>query len=713
MYYTNSNFYYGITGKDSLIYGATNGGLVRFNYLSGTYTVLTSLDGFRINRQKAVALDSFGYIWSGSEVGIAQVNLDFTTVQNYPVDYLPDTRINTIYCMRDTVIVGTVYGLLRIETKGTPDNFGDDVRVSIYEANGLLSNNVTSICSDDSSIWVGTDNGLVRFNKDFSDTQLYNLSNTYINKIAVFDTNIYVGTNNGLFHFLIDHFDTLLLGSMYKVKDIVRVGDSLLLAMDSSQQIGVYYQGTLDTVKTGLSSLAKVNSVLVIDTTWYCGLGNSKYKDYYGEGVGVYDKASTRWNLIKGNSLASNHISCITANAEGVFVAHGNRSLLSRGFSWLKNNGEWVCFMRDSVVPGNNIHRCVTALDGRVWFGLNTVEYWNGIGAIVVAFAMNPGTGEWTYIPLKYDNMDSTDAIWDIEVDYHDNLFFSLGSQTSDRCWIIDSALANAYALVPKKDGFFSETAIDSTGKIWRTIPEQPGGLVVTDTKNTLFNTSDDEYWVYDSPGNITNNLRGCIVDANNNLFIASPVGLIRYDGSTFTNITTFPSLELFDVELDGEGRVWIMARDGIYSYEPRTGITDGKQYRDLGAYIDFDTLDKEVIQIQGFHFDPLRRCFWLGGETGLLKLEIQIDTLPALDSILVYPNPVIRGGVVRIKNLPSDARINIYSINGRLIAKDLLPYSVFGEVVWTIPDDIGSGLYFALVRSGRGKKICKFAIVK
>jgi hypothetical protein len=132
-----------------------------------------------------------------------------------------------------------------------------------------------------------------------------------------------------------------------------------------------------------------------------------------------------------------------------------------------------------------------------------------------------------------------------------------------------------------------------------------------------------------------------------------------------------------------------------------------------MDIHIEFLEPSNELIQVQAFEFDPLRKCFWLGGETGLLKLAIDYDTLPSMDSILIYPNPVVSKNVVRIRNIPMDAKVNIYSISGRLLASDLEPDGVFGEVVWEIPEDIGSGLYFASIRSNQGKKVCKFAIVK
>jgi hypothetical protein len=155
------------------------------------------------------------------------------------------------------------------------------------------------------------------------------------------------------------------------------------------------------------------------------------------------------------------------------------------------------------------------------------------------------------------------------------------------------------------------------------------------------------------------------------------------------------------------------MAREGVYYFDPGLDIVGGWQYSELGVHIEFLQPSNELIQIQGFEYDPVRSCFWLGGETGLLKLEIQGDTAVQLDDILVYPNPAIQHDIVKIKNIPWDSRVSIYSISGRLMASDLVPDPTFGEVVWHIPNNAGSGLYFALVESSQGSRVCKFAIVK
>ena len=712
-YFTNTNYLYEITGKDSIVYCATNGGAVAYNYISDTFEVLTNVDGLQLNKQWCLGLDSSGYVWIGNDLGLALIDQNFSSIQVYPIEYLTSFTIRVVECLKDSIYVGSIDGLLFIDTKGTPDDFTDDSRLTIYETEGLPSNNVRAIAPGDTLVWVGTDEGLVTFKKDFTSHVQYDISDgllsNVINKIAIIDTSIYVATDFGLNIFRGDHFDTLLIG--YEVNDISHTGDSLALALDTLSQIGFFYQGSLTIAKNGLPYKCKVLSLANIDGNLFCGLGNRYSKDYYGEGIGRFDFDNGIWEITKNHSLPSNHITAITANEYGVFVACGARAGESRGIGWLNNNGEWINFTRDSIIPSNHIHRCTTAPDKKVWFGINTFS--GSGGDTIMAFSYDPPNNEWNFISRGYNGMENTVAIWDIKFDYHNNMYLAVAGP-SDKLWVIDSALNTVYFLGDRIPGYNVEIAIDSTGKIYRTMTGAEGGLIMIDTKNTLFDRSNDSTRKFGvSDGLLSKYALGCIVDKNNILYVANNIGLLIYDGEDFSGITDISEQELFDVELDSEGRVWIMARDGIYYYDPTLNITDGWRFSDLNVHIEFLVFSNEVIQIQGFEFDPIRKCFWIGGETGLLKITIEYDTLPGLDNILVYPNPAVGKNLVKIKNIPIDSRVNIYSISGRLIVQGLLPDEVFGEVVWEIPDDVGSGLYFALIKSNQGSKVCKFAIVR
>jgi hypothetical protein len=711
-YYTNTNYYYEIVSQDSVVYGATSGGIIAYDRRSRDFQVLTNTDGLQLNRQHCLALDSTGFIWVGNELGLALVDNDFNEIWIYPAEHLTGTNTQDIVCLRDSIYIGSADGLLFNNTMGTTDDFSDDVRMKIREPEGLPSKNVLTIALDDTSIWVGTDNGLVRFSKNFSVFEQYStvhgLLSNHINKIFIKDTSIYIATDMGLNSFQGTYFDTLLTGE--SINDVNQLGDSLVLAMDSISQVAIFYQGILSIINNGIPYLCKVNSLLNMNGEILCGLGNRYARDHFGEGLGQYSFSNNVWELTRNNCLPSNHISDITANEYGIFVACGSRSSDSRGFAWFDGTATWINFSTDSIIPSNRVHRCETAPDGKVWCAMNAFP---NSASSVMAFSFDPESKEWEFMYNLYHGIDSTVAVWDIKFDRNNNMFLALAGP-SDKVWVIDSTREQGYFLGDKESGFIVEMALDSEGKIWRTFVTEKT-LLMIDTKNTLFDRSDDSKGEFNTAdGLVSNYAYGCAVDGANNLYIANESALVIYDGVDFSSVSNVSSGELLDVELDSEGRVWVMARDGIYYYDPIQNIIDGWRYYEIGVNIEFLDFSNELIQVQGFEFDPLRGCFWLGGETGLLKIAVENNTVTQLDSILIYPNPVLGGGVLRIKYLPRDAFVNIYSISGRMLIDDLQPDHVFGEVVWDIPEDISSGLYFALIKSHfYGNKVCKFAIVR
>jgi hypothetical protein len=706
-YYTNTNYIYDITGLDSMIYCATNGGIVRFNRLTSDFAVLTNTEGLQQNQQNAVSVDSSGHVWAGNDQGLVLINSDFTGINIYPIECLTCTRITEILCRKDSIYVGSSNGLLFINTKGTPLDFNDDTQIKIFE---MPCNSVRSIAVDDTSVWIGTATcGIVRFSKDFLNMQNYTtangLLNNEINKIQFIGSELYVATNAGLNRFVSDHFDTLLTN--YQINDITSLGDSIILALNQSQQVGIFYGGSVTIIQNGLPWYSRVLCLLNANGQLYCGLGNRFTKNYSGDGTGLYDPLNNFWTITKNQCMPSNHICDITANEHGVFVACGNRTSESAGAGWLNNQSQWIDFSIDTILPSNEVHRCETAPDGRVWFGYNAFP--NNVSSVMLS-ALDPPDSTWQHINNQYNGMEGCEAVWDIEFDRRNNMYLSLAGPT-DKLWVIDSALNTVYYLDPQFSVFNVEIALDSAGRIWRTHTD--AGLSMTDTRNTLFDRNDDLYRNFTTAdGLISNYLRGCVVDKTNTLYVTTNLGLVIYDGTSFSSRTDISVSELLDLEIDSQGRIWILARDGIYALDPVNNTVDDWRFTDHNININFLESISEMIQVQGFTFDPVRHCFWVGGETGLLRLNVQYDSIPEIGAANIYPNPVTQN-IVRIKDIPQDSRVDIYTLSGRRVAQDLAVDIVFGEVIWEIPGDIPSGLYIALVKSEQGSKTYKFAIVR
>lgn len=713
-YYTNTNYYYQIMFQDGVLYGATNGGMVAYDPVGHTYAVVNNTDGLQTNRQICCAIDSSGYLWSGNEQGLALISNTFSHIYLYP-DQAISSFVQVIECLPDSVYVGSPGGLLFIQTHGTPDDFDDDTRTRLYVQNGLLSNNVTTIAFDNDHLWVGTDQGITRFVKSLHPdsfdqyTVAHGLLSNDVRHIEIVKDTVYVATSMGLSVYNGMTFDTVF--DNYEVRDVSYVGDTIVVALDTLRQVGFYYQGTLTFVQNGLPYKCRAMDIENFNGDLFCGLGNRWAEDRTGMGIGHFLPGEARWEVQVRECLPSNHIAEIAANQYGVFCAHGARAPYSRGIGWLHDDGHWDSFTRDSILPSNHIHRCTLAPDGRMWFGVNPFSCSGGDTIMLVSYDVS--SDEWLFIPRGYCSIDTTVAVWDIEFDNANNLYMAL-SGPSDKLWVMDSALQNAVFLSEKYEGFNVEIAIDSTDRVWRSVFNgQYGSLLMIDTKGSVFNRNDDEYRAYaPSDGLLSKYAYGCIVDQNNTFYMANE-GLLVLDGNGIYGYSGITNREIFDVELDSQGRVWMMARDGLYCFDPQFGIIQGWEYYELGVHIQFMEFSNEVIQIQGFEFDPERNCFWLGGETGLLRLSVLQDSISDLDNVLIYPNPAVAAPLVRIRNLPDNAQVRIFSITGRLLAEGLVPDRIFNEVVWDIPADAASGLYFALVTTPDGSRVCKFAVVR
>ncbi len=706
-YYTNTNIIYDFTGRDSMIYCATNGGFVTFNRLTDVFTVLTNTDGLQKNEQSCVGLDSSGHIWTGNTLGLVLVENDLSSILTYPIECLTCTRIQVITCLRDSVYVGSSNGILFIDTKGTPLDFSDDTQTKIFDID------VRSIAIDDTSIWVGTaTDGIIRYSKNglqhlATYTVNDGLLDNEINAVAFIDNQLYAGTNSGLNRLVSGHFDTLLIN--YQINRISHLGDSIILGLNQDQKVALFFGGNVTTINNGLQWYTTVRCLLNLQDELFCGLGNRYAHNYFSEGIGRYDAENGIWYTRKNRCLPSNHIAEITANEQGIFVACGQReqAAASRGFGWLNNQNEWFSFSTDSILPSNFVHRCVTAPDGRIWLGYNTFP--DSYTSVMLS-CFDPQERTWFDIFNRYNGMEGTEAVWDIAFDNDNTMYLALGRPT-DKLWLIDSSLTIVYYLNPQTTDFRIEIALDSSGIVWQTHTD--AGLSMTDTKNTLFDRTDDEYRNYTkSDGIASNYMRGCLVAPNNVLYACTDTGLVVFDSAGVINRDDITSAELLDVELDSQGRLWILARDGIHSLDLSTNSISHWRFSDLGVDINFLESIAAMTQVQGFEFDPIRRCFWVGGENGLLKLAVQYDPEVEIGAASVYPNPAT-GSTVRIKDIPQDARVDIYTLSGRRVAQDLVPDTVFGEVVWRIPADIASGMYFALVRSEQGDKTYKFAIAR
>lgn len=126
-----------------------------------------------------------------------------------------------------------------------------------------------------------------------------------------------------------------------------------------------------------------------------------------------------------------------------------------------------------------------------------------------------------------------------------------------------------------------------------------PKGNIKSETKNVI---------ISHGPNSITRNI---IQDRNGNIWIASFEGIIRYDGKSFTNITSkISSSRFFSVLEDRKGNFWFASiGSGVYYY-------DGKSFRN------FTTKDELAGNVVTTIYEDKAGNIWFGTEGGASRYD-------------------------------------------------------------------------------------------
>ncbi|HDQ99497.1 MAG TPA: T9SS type A sorting domain-containing protein, partial [candidate division WOR-3 bacterium] len=94
--------------------------------------------------------------------------------------------------------------------------------------------------------------------------------------------------------------------------------------------------------------------------------------------------------------------------------------------------------------------------------------------------------------------------------------------------------------------------------------------------------------------------------------------------------------------------------------------------------------------------------------------LSLATDSAPrTADALRVYPNPCILGTHSRlvIDSLPRNARVEVRTLNGRLVATPEVDQGLHRSV-WR-PTGIASGIYLLVVHGPAGSHVTRVAIIR
>ncbi len=197
-----------ITGKGSIVYIGTDGGLIKFDKSKNTISSYTEKDGLINNRIKDVMIDSKGYLWMGTSDGVCILNMKTDEIIDIN-KYINEGKKENKYvrCIFEdsegNYFLGFLReeGLCKIDVKNkTITHYKNDKKNK-----SSISNNYVRYINEDSkgNIWVGTSYGLNKLDKNTDTFKRYTTkdgiaNNTIYGVLVDNNDSIWVSTNKGI-----------------------------------------------------------------------------------------------------------------------------------------------------------------------------------------------------------------------------------------------------------------------------------------------------------------------------------------------------------------------------------------------------------------------------------------------------------------------------------------------------------------------------------
>ena len=340
---------------DYLWLAAPNEGLRRFHFASGTWTTFKDIKGLLHNHvgEYGLAVDE-DYVWVGTLRGLSRYDKrkeSWTPLAALPT--LVGRTVRTVDADERFVWVGTDEGMSRYnQVLGTWKNYRQEGGSENIETHGghwhqhgrkkkgsLSDNVVSSIVVDEQYVWIGTRDGVNRFDKIALQWDQYKtehgLPANNVTSVSSDGDSIWVGTNSG-------------------------IGKYPRTADDLNAWI-TYTSGT--EIQPSAVSKEFAES-LVTDEIW-CITASKKHV-WVGtrRGVSKYDIGRDIWKTITTeDGLASDEVSCIAIDRDNVWFGS------DRGVALYNEKTDvWAAYTTEDGLASNKV--TTIGVDGtEVWIG--------------------------------------------------------------------------------------------------------------------------------------------------------------------------------------------------------------------------------------------------------------------------------------------------------------------------------------------------------
>lgn len=681
--FTNATDVRQILAADSLVWAATNGGLLRFSPATGRFTPFVNTDGLASNDIKAVERDQSGRIWIAGANGVVNVYTPSSRRMQTITDYQGQS-INDLTAYGDSIFVSLGIGVSLFDIR----------RWEVKETYKI--GEVTRTLLDGRRIWTACPDGVRTSHLDLPNlmapsawtryTMTDGLPHNQALSLASFGGQLFVGTAKGLGIFN----GTAWLPGELKDNSIADLAVwEGKLAVDAGWAI---------VQRNGANSFTTLGNALSRATSLGVDSSGRLWAGISSGGLAWYDPAHLRWISEIPDGPADNKFTALVFDRSGNLWTASSSSGISRydGTSWRifnKNNG---------TLPSNDFRTLAVDARNRVWAGS-----WGGGIAIFTTRGDS----------IAITTLGSKDGLAGISVNPDYVVITSLMNDGKGNLWLLNYQADNLQILdvadslgnwqyFTTRDGIKSKLttalAADQHGRIW--VGTQDRGISVLDHNGTPFDKSDDDLsqGLGTEDGLTSLTIRSLAQDADGVMWIGTPEGLNYWYEGTVNQRYQVINDDINVISVDVRNNKWIGTSGGMSMFE-----ADGYTWRH------FSTSTSALVSdnVTCFAFNEKTGQVYIGTTNGLSRLQTPF-TRPAanLSRLSGYPNPFVLGNgsaLFYIENLADKATVRIFTPDGRLV-RHLPASQIYGSrTTWNGRNDRGdlvaSGIYLYLVTTEAG----------
>lgn len=684
------------------VHWSSRGGAGGFWPGDSLYTELTSADGLGSNHLTAVAVDSSGSVWYGTEQGgVRWVDSagQWHVINTYAG--LPSNRITSLDAWGEGVWVGTAVGA---------SYFSGDTHVETEASGqGLLSGAVLAVLVEDAgSVWFGTEHGLSLRTDDGWEEHFVGVDTVEVRALSLDRHGVlWVVTDAGVHRRSDAAWTPVSAGLPDPDAGCVVLAGSVL------------WVGTQE----GPAWFDEAAGEWVPETEglpgrWVTSLGFGSelglWAGIWEEGLAWWDGEA--WRPRRPSSPASNYLSDLAVDPRGdLWCATGTDNNLFTLPSGISAKGilhfagqVWTEYRKtNSPLPRDNAYRVAGDTRGGVWIGT-----W-GSGLL----RLDPVSGAWDTLSIATGDLFSNHIsalvpgrmgeVWFTEYVY------SLGGIA-----VVDTN--GVVTHFGQSDGlptvYFRSLAVDSLGCVWAGSYGIEGStdlpsLTRLDHGGTLAEKADDEVTVYSATlwgGSVPVHALACTPEGG--VWLGVESGVAWTDGGQWVPVgeacAGSATGQVRSIAVDRTGGVWFATLQGLAEWRDETLTLHDAAGGGLAA-----------DEIMSLAYDGARHTLWVGTwGGGVSRWVFEVPDSGDRAALYAYPNPFRPDEgheFITFHGLAPGAELKIYTLVGQEVVT-LPPGAEVWDAATRDGEPVASGLYIFAGKDERGSvRSGKVAVIR